>query len=726
MIDKCSKKLDNKKGGISLPECGMFIGSPIYLDRADYVFQHTGMFYTSWVSEDHSSEWYLQKIIDDNQGNLAIIWDGGATKTCLKSMADWMDVDGLGFEVPEPDWENKKYLKPEDWSVTKDHKDRLGAGFYKLVNQARELGLYSYSIYSEANTQWVGKISGLDNFLGYNMGEKFSFDIEGTEESELREKKIEIKPDYNLEVVAGNFKKSVHEFIKGKQNEGWKQFFITSASFHLDFEIAYAGCDMVPHVESFAFNNLNFGSALCRGVYKQFNLPLWGNYLAHEHYSFLPYKSKYKFKMLDAAFLLSYMSGSKITVLESGNWWQQTDHVDDTPMHDTPKIDLGSLQSNEPSDYAHLVKSVRKHYHKLNYDSEICCKYRKSLSDFYDFVKREGTPDGQPEINIAAIKGNLDLCSQSFQPNMAIAGAYKIAEKNPFWYEGMPERSWEIFRSVFFPLNNTMGKYVNAFFSGTPYGMTDIVSFAGQLTADFLLENYKALLFTGWNSASESQYETLKEYVYKGGTLFVSIPHLSKNKTRNYVTYQRDELINKGDFSELCGVKVKGRGRQIYWMLATEDNVLNLPKHKHFGPALTHIGEIEITGSPEIISVHDESYMPVLIRNKYGKGQVYFLNIWEYPGALDAHSGPGAEIGSNGIVDEVYKKIAMDNRGTAFISNDGANPGKHCEYITYSYFPSNGKVYMMNIDFSRTHEFFLHLNGNKTHMKLKPLEFKII
>ncbi len=721
-----SKYPDTRTENISLPKCGMFIGSPIYLDRADYIFQHTGMFYTSWVSEDHSVEWYLKKVLDDNQGNLAVIWDGGITGICLKARAAWMDIEELGFKVPEPDWEGKKYLTPEDWPVIEKHKERFGAGFYKFVNQAREYGLYSYSIYSEAEPQWVEKISGMDNFLGYNMGEKFSFDIDGVEESELREKKIEIKDNYSLEDVAENFKESVRTFIKGKESKGWKQFFITSASFHLDFEIASAGCNVIPHVESFAFNNINFGSALCRGIYKQFKLPLWGNYLAHEHYSFLPYKSKYKFKMLDAAFLLSYMSGSKITVLESGNWWQQTDHVDDTPMHETPKIDLGSLHNNCPSSYAHLVKSARKHYRKLNYNSKICRQYRKSLSDFYDFVKKEGTPEGQPEINIAAIKGDLDLCSQSFQPNMAIAGAYKIAEKNPFWYEGMPERSWEMFRNIFFPLNNTLGKYVNAFFSGTPYGMVDIVSFAGRLTPEFLIENYKALLFTGWNSASDSQYKTIKEYVYRGGTLFVSIPHLSKNKTRNYITYQKDELINNGDFSELCGVKVKKRGKQIYWILAAENNVLNLPRHKHFGPALTHIGDIEISGKAEIIAVHDETYMPVLIRNQYGKGKVYFLNTWEYPGALGAHSGPGAEIDSNNIIEEVYKKIAIDNKGTAFISDDGAAPGEQCKYITYSYFPSNRKVYMMNIDFSRTHEFFLHLNGNKTYIKLKPLEFKII
>ena len=327
---------------------------------------------------------------------------------------------------------------------------------------------------------------------------------------------------------------------------------------------------------------------------------------------------------------------------------------------------------------------------------------------------------------MAAIKGNYDLCSQNYHPNMAIAGAYKIAEKNPLWYEGMPERSWEIFRRVFHPLKNVLGDYVNSFFSGTPYGMSDIVSFAGKITPEFLRKEYKAVMFTGWNTASDEQYDILKEYVFNGGTLFVSIPHLSKNKNRNYVAYSADELVNGGDFSELCGVKVKRRGPQIYWMLAAENNSLGLPKHKHYGPFVSHIGDIEITGSPETLAVHDESFTPTLMLNRYGKGKVYFLNSWEYPGALDLNAGPGAKVNSSCLIGEVYKKIARDNRGTAYITDDGISPGDSCERIVYSYFPSNGKVYLLNIDFDKPREFFLHLNGRKTKMELAPLEFRVV
>lgn len=711
---------------LPLPECGMLIGSAVYLDRADYVFQHTGPYYTSWVSENHPPEWYLNKIIEDNQGNLAVIWDGGTTRVCLKAMADWMDLAALGHKVPEPDWDGKRFLIPEDWSPITDHPERFGAGFHKLVAKAEELGLRCYSIYSEATPEWVEKISANNGFIGYNMGEKFSFDIEGVAaRNDFRAEKTKLTKNDDLHTLADNFERSVRGCFAEKKRQGWKRFLITSASFHLDAEIAAAQCPVVPHVEGFAFKNLNFGAALCRGLHKQFALPSWGQYLAHEHYSFLPYASKHKFATLDAAFHLAYMNGSKITVLESGNWWQQSDHVDDTAMHDTPKIDLGRIAENDPPKYAHLVTEARKHYSKLGYDSEVCRQYRSSLSKFHDFVKREGTPEGQPEITIAAIKGRHDFCSQSFHPNMAIAGAYRLAETNPFWYEGQPERSWEIFRNVFYPLAPAFKKHANLFFSGTPYGMTDVVSFAGEPSSEFLVENYKALLFTGWNTATHTQYETLKAYVQAGGTLFAAIPHFSMNADRNFVSYTTSDLINDGDLSELCGVKVKQRGRQSYWFLAAENNCLGLPKHKHFGPFATHIGDVDIVGSPEIIAVHDETFAPVLIRHRYGKGLVYFLNSWEYPGALDVHAGPGAERASTGLVGEVYKRVALDNPGTVRITDDGIHPGENCDHVAFSYFPSDGRVCLLNMDFENERVFHLHAPTGESKIHLDPAEFRV-
>src|SRR5690606_15505585 len=117
-------------------------------------------------------------------------------------------------------------------------------------------------------------------------------------------------------------------------------------------------------------------------------------------------------------------------------------------------------------------------------------------------------------------------------------GMYDLADRNPFWCSGQPERGWNIAMKVFYPCPNILNPHPNPFLSGTPYGQVDVTSFADDnVDANFLSANYKALLFTGWNTSSDKQYRELCEYVRNGGILFISIPQLSTNDTRNYSSY---------------------------------------------------------------------------------------------------------------------------------------------------------------------------------------------
>ena len=707
-----------KRDRIKLPGCGAFVGSPVYLFRGDYIFQTSGKYYTSWVSEDHDAAWYIARHVKDNQGNLVVVWDGGASTQALKAMAEWMALEELCPGIPKPNWAEKKYLAPADWELIGKHPERLGAGLVKMVGQAVELGLYSYAIYADAAPCQLERLRKHDaRFLGCNIGEKFSFRLDGDENAALG-----TKPEFDLKVLSANFIESVRGCVKERLESGWNRVMTTSASFHLDYEVI--GGITVPVVEDFAFQHLNIASAQARGLLKQFALPLWGTNLAHEHYSWQPYSSKYKFPMLTHALRLKYMSGCKILLLESGNWWQQSDHVEDTPMHDVPKLDLGNIHITDPHLGAPHVEEARKHYPNLNYKSSVCRKYRKTMSDFYNYVKGNGTPDGQPEVRVAAIKGNLDLASQDFNPNAAVAGACVFAEKDPRWFESTPERSWNIFKKVFYPRGKTMGEFLNPFFSGTPYGMTDIVSFAAEPDAPFLSKNYKALLFTGWNSASAAQYTALLAYVKAGGTLFLSIPHLSTNSKRNYLDYGAEELVEGGDFTELCGVRVKKRGRQFYWAtLRGADNMFGFPRPRKFGVFASHMGELEITGKPEVVAVEDEDFRPLLFLNKLGKGRVYFLNTWEYPGAMENNDGPGATYGSLGFIGELFRRIALDTRGAVHITDDGLAPGRECAYIAYSHFPSCGKTYLLNNDFDKSHTVLLHRGKRLDKIRLKASAF---
>jgi hypothetical protein len=274
-----------------------------------------------------------------------------------------------------------------------------------------------------------------------------------------------------------------------------------------------------------------------------------------------------------------------------------------------------------------------------------------------------------------------------------------------------------------------IGEYNNSFLSGSPFGMVDIVSFANdQIDADFLNGNYKALLFSGWNTSSARQYETLKKFVANGGTLFISIPHLSTNATRNYADYGVEELINGGDFSDLCGVKVKGRGKRFYWATAPHGSEeLGFKFPRRFGTMQTCMGDIEVTDkSAETLLVDDEQAAPLLLRRNYGKGKVYFLNSWAYPGAMDQDFGPGSRRDSPGLIGMIYRHIAAENRGSVWITDDRKTTGKECEYITFSYFPEAGKIYLYNIDLKKSHGAFLHYFGKTERFELGPGEFRMM
>lgn len=718
---------------VKLPPCGIFVGSGIYNTSADYLICTMPGHYT-WTAQTFAPLEHLEKVLDDNQGNLVQYW-GYARGYSPKMLAEWAyALDEIGIDLPEPDWDKFTYIFPDKCEEFKKHASRYGAGILRFIKEAKKRGLYTALLYTNSDPQWIGKFSeeGGEHYLGYDFGERFSFALD---EVMLKGKDMS---QVNLKSLAEDLIRRVKEHVDERHNAGWGNVMATSSNFFIDYEVA-AGTD-IPCIEDFAFCHLNVASALSRGLYRQYGLPIWGSHLAHEHYSWLPNSHKHKFNVLSAAMYLKYMSGSKMIINESGNWFVEATLTPDSPKFELPRTDKFGIHGNRgirqimeanPQEFMPYLKEARKYYGYLDYDSPICRRYRKTISGFWDFVKANGTPEGQPQTTVALVKGNYDLCSARYSQNNAIAGLYSVAEKNPLWYEGAPERGWEIARKTFFPLKEYYAPYRNHHVSGTPFGQVDIVSFANDnIDAEMLSKNYKALLFAGWNTASDKQYQTLKEYVSNGGTLFISIPQLSTNVTRNYAAYTVDELLNGGDFSELCGVKVIDRGRRIYWAYMKEkySEEFEIPAiPRRFGILCTSLGNIEITDkSAEVIMADDETDTPVLLRRKYGKGTVYFLNSWSYPGALDVDDGPGGTVNSPGLVGMVWKYIASQNRGDVWITDDMENPGTESESIAFSYFPDAGKICLYNVDHDNPHRCYLHQFGIRDRIELAPGEFRFV
>lgn len=628
--------------------------------------------------------------------------------------------------MPDPNWETLEgtdYRKDPDIAA---HPERFGAGYLRFMKAAAAQGIYTSLLYTSARDEWVQRFAEVGPFyLGYDFGERFSFSLES---DALRERD---PASITLHDLAQDLIARVRTHVEEKRAQGWGLITATSSNFHIDYEIE-AGTD-IPMTEDFAFCHLNVSSALSRGLLRQYALPFWGSHLAHEHYSWIPNESPWKFPLLRAAFFQKYMAGSKMIVNESGNWFVEATLCEDSPRHDFPRVPLLPNEitwgGNQAAAFAPYIEEARKYFPSIDYSSPICQRYRREISDFYSFVKTHGTPTGQPESSLALLKGRYDLCCHRFMPNYAIAGAYPLADRDPHWYEGAPERSWELARHVFFPLRDVLGPYPNLFLSGTPYGQVDIVSLLQEgLSAEFLLQHYRALAFTGWNSATEEQYLTLLDYVRGGGRLFLAIPHLSTNLSRNDSAFDVQDLVRKGDFSDLCGVRVLARGPRFYWATPAPGNdTLGISFPKRFGIVAVSRGELDITDpTTETLVVDDEQGYPLLLRHPCGLGEVYFLNSWAYPGAWAQNDGPGARLHDDGLIGAILRHLARLSRGDVWISDDGFEPGSQSDLVAFSHFPESHHICLQNISFNEATTFVLHRFGQREWIRLEPGEFRLL
>lgn len=599
----------------------------------------------------------------------------------------------------------------------------------KLVESATKEGLYSTAIYGTAKADEVKKLRAAagDKWLGLDYGERFTFRMEDEDKDKSRGAK-------NLKSLADDLVARVHAHVKKMHADGWGTVMSTGGHLYFDYEVL--GGTEIPLVEDFPFFNMHRSSALCRGLLRQYNLPMWGSHFAHDWYSYLPRTNPYKMKMLETALRLKYVDGAKMLINESGNWTCQGSFAPDEPQHYMPKTpgEKRFGKKMTPELYDPIKEEGRKKFAYVDYRSPVATKYRKILTEFTDFCATNPAPVGQPESPFAIVKGNFDLNEGNKVPGYAIANAFDLADKDIQWYIGEPERSWDLLMDIVYPMpTDIVWPNGNNRFGGTPYGQADIVSFAyDNVTAEHLLKNYKALIFAGWNTCSEKQYKILCDYVKGGGKLVISIPHLSTDLNRNYTNFKLEDLVNGGDFSELCGLKVTARDSRFYWATGWElkPNRVGYYAPRRYGIISQHLGKLEFTGPKEnyeILAADDEEFRPVIVSCKNGKGEVYFCNIWAYPSACNNDFGAGCDYRCKGLMGELYAYVMREAHGNVWITGpDFEKPDGDCDYITYSYFPDDGRICLMNMDYRNERKCVLHWFGEKDFITLKPGELRFM
>lgn len=663
---------------LRLPECGLYLGSGVYDHGGKLII--TGLAFTYWSPDYPTAAETVDLCVKDNQGNTLQFWQ---------------------------------------------HDEKLLA----MAQDAVAKGLYVTFLYSKASPEVSARFKELGaNYIGYDFGERYSFSV--THKDPLYEKN---PAEVTLKDLADNLMRQVSEHVTERRKTGWGLIMATSGDFHLDYEVV-AGTD-IPLTEDFAFQHLLISSAYSRGLYRQHDLPAWGAHLAHEWYSWIPHTNRLKMPLFRMGLYLKYMSGAKIIINESGNWACQSSLCPDSPMHSMPRVLTDPPALHHPSAELNdkYIDEARKLFCNIDYRSPVATKYRQEISDFYDFVKANPAPQGQPEATIAIVKGNYDLGGLHGTPGYAVGGAYPQAELNNNWYEGDPERCWAILSDTFYPRPPVLKPNKNLHLSGSPYGMVDIISLANDEMAEgFLAQNYRTVIFGGWNTCSDKQYRLLVNYVKSGGRLCIALPHLSRNLTRNYRDYTVDELVNGGDFSELCGLKVVSRGHRFYWATGNErtPNAMGLACPRRYGIMAAPLANLEYTNDKscyEVLAADDEQFRPVILRCKQGAGEVFFINSWYYPSVLNADIGPGATEDSKGLIGLLYSYLGSISHGHVWISGDDfEKPDADCDHIAFSYFPDAGKICLQNIDFHNPRKCVLHHFGDKDFIELAPAEFRLL
>ncbi|HWQ55451.1 MAG TPA: hypothetical protein VN442_17320 [Bryobacteraceae bacterium] len=95
----------------------------------------------------------LDKVIEDNQGNLAQYWAFSGGRSAIQ-FARFHALEDLGITAPAPDWQRRTNLTVAEWPEAARHSERFGAGVLKFVKQAAAKGIYTILLYTDAKPQW--------------------------------------------------------------------------------------------------------------------------------------------------------------------------------------------------------------------------------------------------------------------------------------------------------------------------------------------------------------------------------------------------------------------------------------------------------------------------------------------------------------------------------------------------------------------------------------------
>lgn len=290
---------------------------------------------------------------------------------------------------------------------------------------------------------------------------------------------------------------------------------------------------------------------------------------------------------------------------------------------------------------------ARRHF---GHNSSRVKEHRRIAIDFHSFCQTHPRSKNGPKTALGIVHGHLD-------GNAGLWTKWVWGQRgSDRWKHAAPEFGWDyldlLFRREDWHWRTLEGK--KDFSGNPPYGQYDIVPIESRLAQ---LKKYKGLLFLGWNTMTREIYEKLKSFVRAGGLLVMAVPHLSTATHRVGPV----RLYNTGDFRDLFGVVVKGKGPLVtsgHKFMAPAYSTYRFPEWGVSDPLFINgeypLAKVSLKGA-QVLCRSSETYSmggarfsstdtpekqgsyPVLVENRLGKGKALLITSWCYPG----HRGMG-------------------------------------------------------------------------------------
>ncbi len=364
--------------------------------------------------------------------------------------------------------------------------------------------------------------------------------------------------------------------------------------------------------------------AFGRGAARAYKKDVLGAWLAHEFYGGYHQFDPLKDKRFTAEYYNLYLSGYDFVCLESG-FREIHSHVD------------AIIPEGQPLPTAYFNEA-------------------KKFAEFCNSDVRPGK--NGPITKIAFVQGNYD--GFGWGNSSSVWGQY-YDEK---WGFGAPEYSYKILDDVYTSCGWHDGKNFGDYdYSTSPaYGQYDVIPATTPLD---VMKQYEWVIFCGWNTMTPEIYETLKAYVKGGGNLYITAAHMRDSIDRaekgKFLDVNWEELLgvrlseqtfrcNDGykftRYSTIDGVMYPGTKTlrcDPAWSAGYTDYVKFEPTtatpvcfiSDTFATKMYTGGELKPDNPYERFGCKfgDESIIPLVTENKYGKGNVIFMANSEYPGA---------------------------------------------------------------------------------------------